>query len=159
MNCFSKKGKMCFFIIMCRYIFMQLLFNYKYEIFLLSLFSFSFYIMSTFKNIQLETTPRVYYQHYITQDICYDLYPSLSRQLSNGYHIRTDPTTNTKNIDFTLMNIPFARRIAFTYDPFWDLPTERQDDQWDLYPAILRNVENFGTYQMRQRLHRMLQGA
>lgn len=88
--------------------------------------------------IQLETTPRVYYQSYITSDPCYDLYPSLSRRLGNGYIQLQRPTHSSDDIDFTTIHIPYAKRLALTEDPFWQ--TQEEEGQWDLYPSILRSV-------------------
>ncbi|KAI9358186.1 hypothetical protein BD770DRAFT_388044 [Pilaira anomala] len=112
--------------------------------------------------IQLETTPRVYYEHYMTAAPSYDLYPSLSRRLGNGYiHRPTRPVKKQQQTNFISMNI-VSRRIHNTNDdPLWQpqpQPPQQQQQEtpsWDLYPSVLRNVENFGTDQMRQRLHAM----
>ncbi|GAA5795074.1 hypothetical protein HPULCUR_000425 [Helicostylum pulchrum] len=111
--------------------------------------------------IQLETTPRVYYEHYMTATPSYDLYPSLSRRLGNGYiHRPTRPVQKQQQTNFISMNIVARRTHNTTDDPLWQPQPQPQLQQqetpsWDLYPSVLRNVENFGTDQMRQRLHAM----
>ncbi|KAG1159104.1 hypothetical protein G6F37_005199 [Rhizopus arrhizus] len=64
-------------------------------------------------------------------------------------------------MDLSLSNVPYANRLESNEDPFWG-PQQSQEQQqqdlngqWDLYPNVLRNIENFGTDQMRQRLYRM----
>ncbi|KAI9300127.1 hypothetical protein BJ944DRAFT_273469 [Cunninghamella echinulata] len=97
---------------------------------------------------QLETTPRTYYEKYVMVTPSYDLYPSLNRRLSNGYvHQPTPPVRRqTKKTNFISMNI---------YSSSSHRVQPQDNPSWDLYPSILRNVENFGTDQMRQRLHTM----
>ncbi|CAO3650399.1 unnamed protein product [Cunninghamella blakesleeana] len=95
---------------------------------------------------QLETTPRTYYEKYVRVTPNYDLYPSLSRRLGNGYVYQPKPPTrrHTKRTNFISMNI-YSNHVQ----------PQDNNSSWDLYPSILRNVENFGTDQMRQQLHAM----
>lgn len=100
-------------------------------------------------NIQLETTPRVYYEHYTPS---YDLYPSLCRRLGNGYvHRPSNPTKRSKKqqqTNFICMNSTSSRRLYDeTQDPLWrPIPQPQQENvntpSWDLYPSILRNVSS-----------------
>ncbi|GAB5585265.1 hypothetical protein Unana1_00165 [Umbelopsis nana] len=106
----------------------------------------------------------------------YDLYPSLSRRMSNGYEHRPQPiarrsdtfnfaTAMAKSSRFSGVNttpqpvepaeaavvqapLPLNRSAA---------ATPRQD--WDCYPMVLRNVQNYGSQDMRDRLHAMEHSA
>ncbi|CAO3588055.1 unnamed protein product [Absidia cylindrospora] len=121
----------------------------------------------------LETTPRTYYKDYVTATPNYDLYPGLSRRLGNGYvhqpsppvrrqpketnfismnlhhplssNRRTNPTTMA---DSNSMSVSHQQLISASH-------VQANHPSWDLYPSILRSVENFGTDQMRQQLHAM----
>ncbi|KAG1313868.1 hypothetical protein G6F64_001908 [Rhizopus arrhizus] len=114
--------------------------------------------MSNYNKAQPETIPGVYREHYKPSDPCYDLYPSLLRRLCNG-HIQVPIQTTSLPDGFILPKVPYANRLESNEDPFWgpQQSQEQQDlnGQWDLYPNVLRNIENFGTDQMRQRLYRM----
>jgi hypothetical protein len=97
--------------------------------------------------IQLETTPRVYYEHYMSVTPSYDLYPSLCRRLGNGYvHRPPRPARSIKQqTNFICMNSTSSRHLYDeTQDPLWrPIPPAQQENAtppWDLYPAILRNV-------------------
>ncbi|KAI9488409.1 hypothetical protein BDB00DRAFT_848306 [Zychaea mexicana] len=131
--------------------------------------------------VHFETTPREYYDHCTTATPSYDLYPSLSRRLVNGYVQRPVPRKCSqrcdRQINFATMNMIQREQASSTsstwYHPhpmldlFARLPAEQEEEQhehiqddeiptWDLYPLVLRNVENFGTEQMRQRLHQAM---
>ncbi|ORX42178.1 hypothetical protein DM01DRAFT_1411862 [Hesseltinella vesiculosa] len=93
----------------------------------------------------LETNPRTYYQYYKTAPPSYDLYPSLSRRLGNGYEHQPSPPVRRH---------PRTANI-FTMNVCPPNPSSHELPAWDLYPSILRSVENFGTDQMRQQLHAM----
>jgi hypothetical protein len=75
---------------------------------------------------QLGTTPRVYYEHYMLATHNYDLYPSLSRRLGNGYiHKPIRPTGPKKQqqINFISINNSTNSINRRTYnnndDPLW----------------------------------------
>ncbi|CAO3655508.1 unnamed protein product [Mucor fragilis] len=108
---------------------------------------------------QLETTPRVYYEHYMTAQPNYDLYPSLSRRLGNGYVHRPirRPQKQQQTNFISIHGTASRSSYDVDQDPLWQPIPQRQQEtpSWDLYPAILRNVENYGTDQMRQRLRAM----
>ncbi|KAG2203696.1 hypothetical protein INT46_001726 [Mucor plumbeus] len=96
--------------------------------------------------IQLETTPRVYYEHYMTAQPSYDLYPSLSRRLGNGYVPRPirRPKKQQQQTNFISIHGTTSRRsYNVDQDPLWQ-PTipqiQQETPSWDLYPAILRNA-------------------
>ncbi|KAI8891374.1 hypothetical protein K501DRAFT_235417 [Backusella circina FSU 941] len=119
--------------------------------------------MNNPSTIQLETTPRVYYEHYISATPDYDLYPSLSRYHSQipAQSRPTRPNSRPKT-DFIAMHfVPCRQQQRWQgedNDPFWEPEQEaptisRATPAWDLYPAILRQVENLGTDEMRERLH------
>lgn len=104
--------------------------------------------MSTNNNATvLETTPRVYYEHYMTATPSYDLYPGLSRRLGNGYiHRPTRPKRPQKRqqTNFISMN-PVSKRATHNDDPLWQpqpQPLQQETPSWDLYPSVLRNVSN-----------------
>ncbi|SAM05091.1 hypothetical protein [Absidia glauca] len=121
----------------------------------------------------LETTPKAYYKDYVTATPNYDLYPGLSRRLGNGYVHRPSPPVRRqpKDTNFITMNLHPASNSRSISVPMatasetahsmtvsdQQLISHAQDSHpsWDLYPSILRNVENFGTDQMRQQLHAM----
>ncbi|KAI8087516.1 hypothetical protein BDF21DRAFT_414571 [Thamnidium elegans] len=95
--------------------------------------------------IQLETTPRVYYEHYMTATPSYDLYPSLSRRLGNGYIHRPTRPVQKQQTNFISMNIVARRTHNTTDDPLWQpqpqpLQPLQETPSWDLYPSVLRNV-------------------
>lgn len=112
--------------------------------------------MSTNNNTVLETTPRVYYEHYMTATPSYDLYPGLSRRLGNGYiHRPTRPTRPQKRqqTNFISMNaVPKRTTPNNNDDPLWQpqptpQPLQQQETpSWDLYPSVLRNVSNIVLY-------------
>ncbi|KAG2214358.1 uncharacterized protein EV154DRAFT_2752 [Mucor mucedo] len=111
--------------------------------------------MSNTTEVHFETTPRVYYEHYMTPS--YDLYPSLSRQVGNGYIHRPTRPQKQQQTNFMSMNV-VSRRTNRMDDPLWQpqpQPLQQETPSWDLYPSVLRHVENFGTDQMRQRLRTM----
>ncbi|KAI8390950.1 uncharacterized protein BYT42DRAFT_554989 [Radiomyces spectabilis] len=127
--------------------------------------------MSYSRSVHLETTPRAYYTHYMSAVPSYDLYPALSRRLGNGYVHRPIRPVRTKDrqMNFAAMNIAGSRRERHfaLAEINWQQLTQQHQRQmiqqeaqdvtppWDLYPSVLRNVENLGTDQMRQRLHAM----
>ncbi|KAG1313871.1 hypothetical protein G6F64_001911 [Rhizopus arrhizus] len=62
-------------------------------------------------------------------------------------------------MDLSLSKMSYVNRLESNENLFWgpQQSQEQQDlnGQWDLYPNVIRNIENFGTDQMRQRLYRM----
>ncbi|ORZ00852.1 hypothetical protein BCR43DRAFT_485911 [Syncephalastrum racemosum] len=127
-------------------------------------------------DVHFETTPRVYQQHYTNHQPSYDLYPGMSRRLGNGYVPRPSPPPAPpakRQVNFAKMNMVHHKPrnsdnggdASMWYNPhpvldlFPRLPEEEDEDEtpvWDLYPLVLRNVQNFGTDQMRQRLQRAM---
>ncbi|ORZ20402.1 hypothetical protein BCR42DRAFT_408689 [Absidia repens] len=122
----------------------------------------------------LETTPKTYYKNYVTESPNYDLYPALSRRLGNGYVHQPSPPVRRqpKNTNFFSMGhlqptttidrsnsttMENSSIVTVSNQQFISTPSHVKDNQssWDLYPSVLRNVENFGTNQMRQQLHAM----
>ncbi|CAO3592529.1 unnamed protein product [Absidia cylindrospora] len=122
----------------------------------------------------LETTPKTYYKNYVADTPNYDLYPALSRRLGNGYvHQPSRPVhRQPKDINFfSLSHLQpttiIARSNSTTMENSNAMTVSDQQlisasshvkdnhPSWDLYPSVLRNVENFGTNQMRQQLHAM----
>lgn len=111
---------------------------------------------NTTKKEILETTPRVYYEHYMMETPNYDLYPGLSRRLGNGYiHKPIRPTRPKKQQQTNFISITnTSKRIYYNInnDPLWQPHIQQQEEQvqqqgeqenlpaWDLYPAILRSV-------------------
>jgi hypothetical protein len=99
---------------------------------------------------QLETTPRVYYEHYMTATPSYDLYPGLSRRLGNGYVHRpviTRPNKKQQQTNFIFTHTPSSvRRYNQDEDPLFQ-PVQQETPSWDLYPAILRNVSFYISFQ------------
>lgn len=93
---------------------------------------------------QLETTPRVYYEHYMTATPSYDLYPGLSRRLGNGYVHRpviTRPKKKQQQTNFIFMHTSSSvRRYNQDEDPLFQPQQQQETPSWDLYPSILRNV-------------------
>jgi hypothetical protein len=110
---------------------------------------------------QLETTPRVYYEHYTLATPNYDLYPSLSRRLGNGYiHKPIRPIRPKKQLQTNFISINNSansinrRTYNNNDDPLWQphlqhhqqqvvQQEEQENPGWDLYPAILRNVSKY----------------
>lgn len=117
--------------------------------------------------VYFETTPRAYYDHCTTATPNYDLYPSLSRRMGNGYVHRPSkpPMTHAQDrqVNFASMNIIHRgeRRTWYSPHPLLDLfsrlpASEHEDDRttvlgqnddthlppWDLYPLLLRNVNS-----------------
>ncbi|KAI8085830.1 uncharacterized protein B0P05DRAFT_24397 [Gilbertella persicaria] len=103
--------------------------------------------LSNTKAIHLETTPRAYYEYYMTAAPSYDLYPGLSRRLVNGHvHRPTRPKRQPKR-QAHFLNINNTMHLRRNYneqeDPLWQPQQQQQGDMtppWDLYPAILRRV-------------------
>ncbi|KAI7903518.1 uncharacterized protein BX663DRAFT_506730 [Cokeromyces recurvatus] len=93
---------------------------------------------TTKKATQLEITPRVYYEYYMTTKPSYDLYPSLSRRLNNGY-VHQPIKSPKKQTDFIVLKASSVHREIMN-DPLWQATQQEQNPSWDLYPAILRNV-------------------
>ena len=114
--------------------------------------------------VHFETTPREYYDHCRTATPNYDLYPSLSRRLVNGYHSRPPPARKCsrrrdRQINFATMNMIQRERATSNtwyhphpmFDLFARLPPDNEQEQqhndddqsipqWDLYPLVFRNV-------------------
>ncbi|KAI9484089.1 MAG: hypothetical protein EXX96DRAFT_477892 [Benjaminiella poitrasii] len=98
---------------------------------------------STKKAVKLETTPRVYYEHYMTAPPSYDLYPSLSRRLNNGYIYQPiQKPKKQQQTNFIVLNTSRSTSSLVNNDPLWQatFQQQEQDPSWDLYPSILRNV-------------------
>lgn len=96
--------------------------------------------MSNTTEVHFETTPRVYYEHYMTPS--YDLYPSLSRQVGNGYIHRPTRPQKQQQTNFMSMNV-VSRRTNRMDDPLWQpqpQPLQQEAPSWDLYPSVLRHV-------------------
>jgi hypothetical protein len=105
--------------------------------------------MNNTATIQLETTPRVYYEHYIAATPDYDLYPSLGRyQSQTPTQCRPKRPNSRPKVDFLAMDFVPCRQQRWQgedNDPFWEPEQEastasRGTPAWDLYPAILRRV-------------------
>ncbi|KAG0168281.1 hypothetical protein DFQ29_010211 [Apophysomyces sp. BC1021] len=109
----------------------------------------------------METTLQSYYRDYMAVMPSYDLYPGLSRRLGNGYVPRQPPVTRHDDRQINFLSIAPRQEDEFLWHI--DIPqpqpqphrNENTTPSWDLYPSILRNVQNFGTDQMRERLHIM----
>lgn len=112
---------------------------------------------TTQSNAVLETTTRVYYEHYMTATPSFDLYPGLSRRLGNGYvHRPSRPSRPLKKQQTNFFSVhmnttlrrsnPTASATTATNrmdDPFWQpqpQPLPQEAPSWDLYPSVLRNV-------------------
>lgn len=96
--------------------------------------------MSNATEVHFETTPRVYYENYMTPS--YDLYPSLSRQVGNGYIYRPTRPQKQPQTNFMSMNV-VSRRTNNNDDPLWQpqpQPLQQETPSWDLYPSVLRHV-------------------
>ncbi|KAI8971046.1 hypothetical protein BDB01DRAFT_854984 [Pilobolus umbonatus] len=108
-------------------------------------------------NKHLEITPRMYYEHYMPAPPNYDLYPSLSRRLNNGYIHTPSRATQPKQINFISIHSSRQSPSFNNNDHYWQPQPHPQETapSWDLYPAIFRRVHNFGTDQMRQTLRTM----
>lgn len=91
-------------------------------------------------NIQLETTPRVYYEYYYTTPNSLDFYPSLSRRIGNGETFILKPSIKKpQQANFIILgDDQRLRHYNEDEDPLWR--PQRQQVPWDLYPSVLRNV-------------------
>ncbi|KAG1050417.1 hypothetical protein G6F43_007307 [Rhizopus delemar] len=52
-------------------------------------------------------------------------------------------------MDFSLPKMSYANRLGLNENPFWrPQPFQEQqgdlNDEWGLYPNVIRNIENFG---------------
>ncbi|KAI8988266.1 hypothetical protein BDF20DRAFT_910785 [Mycotypha africana] len=111
--------------------------------------------MTVHQTIQLgtsEATPVAYYTEYAALPPHCDLYPAVARQLINGFE-REPPCialarSKKKQHSFYLPE-------SLSDESSVKRRSNQEQFSWDLYPAILRRVENFGSEEMRERLRKM----
>ncbi|CAO3689372.1 unnamed protein product [Umbelopsis ramanniana] len=117
----------------------------------------------------IEITRTIYHKHFMQSQPNYDFYPSLSRRMSNGYEHRPTPIVRptTDSFNFAMAAAPRFSGVNATPQPVDAAADEqaplpfsralnappRQD--WDCYPMVLRNVQNYGSQDMRDRLYAM----
>ncbi|KAG2174605.1 hypothetical protein INT44_006869 [Umbelopsis vinacea] len=117
----------------------------------------------------IEITRTIYHKHFMQSQPNYDFYPSLSRRMSNGYEHRPTPIARpaTDSFNFAMAASPQYSGVNATPQPvdaavdeqatlpFSRSANESPHQDWDCYPMVLRNVQNYGSQDMRDRLYAM----